>query len=46
MSDPLNPTPQTAAPVWAAQVLGAYKVYGTGDAEVLALEGVCFWFEV
>jgi putative ABC transport system ATP-binding protein len=45
MSDPLNPTPQTAAPVWAAQVLGAYKVYGTGDAEVRALDGVTVGFE-
>ncbi|SRR5690606_2685140 len=35
-----------AAPVhWAAQVLGAYKVYGQGEAEVRALDGVTVGFE-
>ncbi|MBS1836863.1 MAG: ABC transporter ATP-binding protein [Actinobacteria bacterium] len=30
---------------WAAQVLGATKVYGTGEAEVRALDGVTVGFE-
>jgi putative ABC transport system ATP-binding protein len=36
----------TAAPVqWAAQVIGGYKVYGEGEAEVRALDGVTVGFE-
>ncbi len=30
---------------WAAQVLGGYKVYGTGENEVRALDGVTVGFE-
>jgi putative ABC transport system ATP-binding protein len=30
---------------WAAQVLDAYKIYGSGDAEVRALNGVTVGFE-
>jgi putative ABC transport system ATP-binding protein len=35
----------TTAPVWAAQVLGAHKVYGAGDNEVRALDGITVGFE-
>lgn len=39
-------TPPPGAPVpWAAQVLGGYKIYGEGDAEVRALDGVTVGFE-
>lgn len=43
----MSPTTAPEAPVaqWAAQVLGAYKVYGSGDAEVRALDGVTVGFE-
>ncbi len=35
-----------SAPVqWAAQVIGGYKVYGQGEAEVRALDGVTVGFE-
>lgn len=30
---------------WAAQVLGGYKIYGSGDSEVRALNGVTVGFE-
>ena len=41
-----EPTPAPVATVtWAAQVLGASKVYGSGDAEVRALDGVTVGFE-
>jgi putative ABC transport system ATP-binding protein len=46
MTDAVNPSPDApAAPTWAAQVLGAYKVYGSGEAEVRALDGVTVGFE-
>jgi putative ABC transport system ATP-binding protein len=46
VSDAPSPAP-TPAPTltWAAQVLDAYKVYGTGEAEVRALDGVTVGFE-
>ena len=37
--------PAVAAPVWAAQVLDASKVYGTGEAQVRALDHVTVGFE-
>lgn len=37
--------PPGPAPAWAAQVHGAYKVYGQGEAEVRALDGVTVGFE-
>jgi len=37
--------PAAAAPAWAAQVLDAYKVYGAGENEVRALDGVTVGFE-
>jgi len=42
-----NPSVPIAAPpiTWAAQVLGAFKVYGKDDAEVRALNGVTVGFE-
>jgi len=39
-----NEAPPTAVQ-WAAQVLGGYKVYGEGDNEVRALDGVSVGFE-
>ncbi|MFN7148366.1 MAG: ABC transporter ATP-binding protein [Microthrixaceae bacterium] len=36
---------QTEAVQWAAQVHGAYKIYGQGDAEVRALDGVTVGFQ-
>jgi putative ABC transport system ATP-binding protein len=35
----------TEAVQWAAQVHGAYKIYGDGDAEVRALDGVTVGFQ-
>jgi putative ABC transport system ATP-binding protein len=41
-----QPTPPPAAPPsWASQVLGGYKIYGQGEAEVRALDGVTVGFE-
>jgi putative ABC transport system ATP-binding protein len=37
--------PPGPGPAWAAQVHGAYKVYGQGEAEVRALDGVTVGFE-
>jgi putative ABC transport system ATP-binding protein len=46
MTDAVNPSPDApAARTWAAQVLDAYKVYGSGEAEVRALDGVTVGFE-
>jgi len=52
MTDPpTTATPTTVTPttvtqlIWAAQVLGATKVYGSGEAEVRALDGVTVGFE-
>jgi len=42
VSDAPTPTPTLT---WAAQVLDAYKVYGSGEAEVRALDGVTVGFE-
>jgi putative ABC transport system ATP-binding protein len=44
---PQAPAAPVAAPTiaWAAQVLGASKVYGSGEAEVRALDGVTVGFE-
>lgn len=43
---PTTATPTTATQViWAAQVIGALKVYGSGEAEVRALDGVTVGFE-
>ena len=41
------PHPQTQAQsiAWAAQVLGGYKVYGEGENQVRALDGVTVGFE-
>ena len=42
----ISPEPPPAQPVqWAAQVHDAYKVYGSGDNEVRALNGVTVGFE-
>ena len=43
MTQPVPPA--GAPPAWAAQVLGAYKIYGQGEAEVRALNGVTVGFE-
>ncbi len=43
MTQPVPPPGQ--APAWAAQIHGGYKIYGTGDAEVRALNGVTVGFE-
>ena len=41
-----QPTPPPAAPpAWAAQVIEGYKIYGQGEAEVRALDGVTVGFE-
>ncbi len=40
-----EPAPQPQPVVWAAQVLGASRVYGSGDAEVRALDNVTVGFE-
>jgi putative ABC transport system ATP-binding protein len=48
MSQDTTPLPHdaAAAPVqWAAQVIAGYKVYGEGEAEVRALDGVTVGFE-
>jgi putative ABC transport system ATP-binding protein len=37
--------PPGAPPAWAAQVLGGYKIYGQGESEVRALNGVTVGFE-
>ena len=37
--------PPGAPPAWAAQVIGGYKIYGQGEAEVRALNGVTVGFE-
>jgi putative ABC transport system ATP-binding protein len=40
------PHDAASAPVqWAAQVIGGYKIYGQGEAEVRALDGVTVGFE-
>ena len=44
-ASPATSPPATTTPAWAAQVLDAYKVYGSGDAEVRALNGVTVGFE-
>ncbi|HNH39311.1 MAG TPA: ATP-binding cassette domain-containing protein, partial [Microthrixaceae bacterium] len=41
---PVPPAP-AATIAWAAQVIGATKVYGVGEAEVRALDGVTVGFE-
>jgi putative ABC transport system ATP-binding protein len=44
--DPTTATATATATVgWAAQVIGATKVYGSGEAEVRALDGVTVGFE-
>ncbi|MFZ4518049.1 MAG: ABC transporter ATP-binding protein [Microthrixaceae bacterium] len=42
---PAAPVPPPTAPDWAAQVLGAVKVYGQGPAAVVALDHVTVGFE-
>ena len=45
-SPTMSPSPIPAGSnSWAAQVLGAYKIYGSGEAEVRALNGVTVGFE-
>ncbi len=39
------PAAPTATIGWAAQVIGATKIYGSGEAEVRALDGVTVGFE-
>jgi putative ABC transport system ATP-binding protein len=41
----VHAAPPPAPAAWAAQVHGAYKIYGDGDAEVRALDGVTVGFE-
>lgn len=36
---------QYQSPAWAAQVLGGYKIYGSGENQVRALNGVTVGFE-
>ncbi len=38
-------TPPHGASAWAAQVIQAYKIYGQGESEVRALDGVTVGFE-
>lgn len=40
-----QPPPQTQSVRWAAQVIGGYKIYGSGDNEVRALDGITVGFE-
>lgn len=40
-----GPPPPTQNVRWAAQVIGGYKIYGSGDNEVRALDGVTVGFE-
>ncbi len=39
------PAPEPAQVTWAAQVLNGYKIYGSGENEVRALNGVTVGFE-
>ena len=46
MPSTISPEPPAAQPVrWAAQVHDAYKIYGSGDNEVRALNGVTVGFQ-
>ena len=44
-SEPAASEPTSVTPRWAAQVHGAYKIYGAGEGEVRALDGVTVGFE-